>query len=72
MAPNQPQIGQSWYQSIPLYMYVHSEYKVGTLLLTEVNLRWTGMEISSFITYRMLNHLTFFKPMGPNQPEIGQ
>ena len=42
--------------------------------MTEVNLRRTGMGISSFIIIpqQMLNRLTFFKPMGPNQPEIGQ
>jgi len=27
---------------------------------------------SSFIPHQMLNRLTFFKPMGPNQPQIGQ
>jgi len=24
MGPNQPQIGQSWYQSTPLYMYIQN------------------------------------------------
>ena len=25
-----------------------------------------------FTPYRILNRLTFFKPMGPNQPQMGQ
>jgi len=24
MGPNQPQIGQSWYQSTPLYLYIQT------------------------------------------------
>ena len=36
------------------------------------SLRWAGMGKYGFTPYRILNRLTFFKPMGPNQPQMGQ
>ena len=48
MGPNQPQIGTKLV-SINSNLPVQSEYKV--VFLTEVNLKWTGMGISSFIPH---------------------
>ena len=70
--PNLLQIGQTGYQSTPLYLYIHNIKLVcnsGTLCagLEREIVVYTLPNINS-----MLNRLSFFKPSRPNLLQIGQ
>ena len=70
--PNLLQIGQTRYQSTPLYLYIHNIKLVsnsGTLCagLEREIVVYTLLNINS-----MLNRLSFFKPTRPNLLQIGQ
>ena len=70
--PNLLQIGQTRYQSTPLYLYIHNIKLVcnsGTLCaeLEREIVVYTLLNINS-----MLNRLSFFKPARPNLLQIGQ
>ena len=70
--PKLLQIGQTRYQSTPLYLYIHNiklVCKSGTLCagLEREIVVYTLPNINS-----MLNRLSFFKPMRPKLLQIGQ
>ena len=70
--PKLLQIGQTRYQSTPLYLYIHNIKLVcnsGTLCvgLGREIVVYTQPNINS-----MLNRLSFFKPMRPKLLQIGQ
>ena len=70
--PNLLQIGQTGYQSTPLYLYIHNIKLVsnsGTLCagLEREIVVYTLPNINS-----MVNRLSFFKPSRPNLLQIGQ
>ena len=70
--PKLPQIGQTRYQSTPLYLYIHNIKLVcnsGTLCvgLEREIVVYTQPNIDS-----MVNRLSFFKPMRPKLLQIGQ
>ena len=70
--PNLLQIGQTSYQSTPLYLYIHNiklVCKSGTLCagLEREIVVYTQPNINS-----MLNRLSFFKPMRPKLLQTGQ
>ena len=72
MRPNLLQIGQTGYQSTPLYLYIHNIKLVcnsGTLCarLEREIVVYTQPNINS-----MVNCLSFFKPMRPKLLQIGQ
>ena len=72
MRPNLLQIGQTRYQSTPLYLYIHNiklVCKSGTLCagLEREIVVYTLPNINS-----MLNRLSFFKPMRPKLLQAGQ
>ena len=70
--PKLLQIGQTRYQSTPLYLYIHNiklVCKSGTLC---AGLEWEIAVYTQPTINSMVNCLSFFKPMRPNLLQIGQ
>ena len=67
--PNPPQMGQTWYHSTPLYLYIHNIKLVFPSSQVCVGLEWENIVLHQA---ECSIALAFPNPSGPNPPQMGQ